>query len=93
MLITDDFVWYVLVNVVWLNNKIYLQCICDHANNQHTLDLDENIHSYMSLEEIGNSGWEMPKRILNHEHMKDREIPFKVVSEVILGRHDERFEN
>lgn len=90
----DDLCWYVVVEVHYsANDKLtYLSCICDHANNIHRLSASD-IDTYMTLEEIGNyawSGYEIETREIP-EYLRERDIPFQVITEVLAGRHDARF--
>lgn len=90
MIVSVDDVWYVVVMAVYdkEHKTTYLYCICDHANNIHVWPVN-NVHSYMSLKEIGNLDWEDVGRVMYD--LQDREIPYQVITEVLAGRHDDRF--
>jgi hypothetical protein len=92
MLISSDTCWYVVVEFgVAKDGKLAMNCICDHANNIYQWNLPE-IHSYMTLKEVGALGWRKPEREI-HEHVRGREIPYDVIVEVLSGKHDDRFEH
>ena len=91
MIVSADNWWYVVVEVVFdtSSKKTLLHCICDNANNTYTWT-PESIHSYMSLEEIRNLGYGRPEREFP-SYLKERRIPYDVITEVLLGREDDRF--
>jgi hypothetical protein len=91
MIVSADTCWYVVVEQVFIEDtgKTYVNCICDNANNIYAFEPNE-IHSYMTLKEVGNLGWDKPDREI-HEHLKGREIPYRVIVEVLSGKHDDRF--
>lgn len=93
MIVSADTCWYVVVEVVFdaMSKKTLLHCICDNANNTYTWT-PESIHSYMSLEEIRNLGYVRPEREFP-SYLKERTIPYDVITEVLLGREDNRFDH
>lgn len=93
MIVSADICWYVVVEAIFNKdtNVLGLHCICDHANNIHYLEAKE-IHSYLTLTEIGNFGWSKPTRGLP-EVLWDRTIPNDVIVEVLSGKHDDRFKH
>lgn len=91
MIISADTCWYVVVEQLFrkYNGKTYIHCICDNANNIYSFEPSE-VHSYMTLKEVGNLGFSRPDREMP-EHLKNREIPYDVIVEVLSGKHDNRF--
>ena len=89
MLVEVEGIWYVVVEIRWnICKEVILCCICDNANNIYSWDIDK-IDGYLTLEEIGNLGYGEPERGV----LCDREIPYKVITEVLAGRHDGRFDH
>lgn len=80
--------WYIVVRFKYdvVKKVTYLDCICDNANNRYRWNI-ENIEEYLTLKEIGNISWGWPER----EIRLDKELPFQVITEVLSGRHDDRF--
>lgn len=89
MLVGDQGWWFVVVNAVWDESKLWLQCICDNANNVYSFEPHE-VDVMVSLEALGNNGWEM---VQVPEAYRDREFPYGVVTEVLSGRHDDRWDD
>jgi hypothetical protein len=90
MLISVDSCWYVVVHVFFKDGRTYLYCICDHANNIYAWEV-EHVHTHLSRNEIANLGYSWPDRDLGN--LKDRDIPYDVIAEVLLGREDDRFDH
>lgn len=81
----DDDWFFVIVQVILKDNVIWLDCICDNANNTYLFRLDEVI-------EI----WDTYQIRLRYTHYDcvlpdGRAIPFEVMYEVLSGEHDDRF--
>jgi len=90
MLVSLDGIWYVVVLVRYdsVRGETILYCICDNANNTYSWSVNK-IDSYLTLKEIGNLGYGEPERGV----LCDREIPYDVITEVLAGRHDNRFDH
>lgn len=92
MLISNDNCWYVVVEaVIAKSGKAHFHCICDHANNIHSIEFEE-VHTHLNLEEVTNLGWDDSRHELPNE-LKNRDIPYQVMLEVLNGEHDERFKH
>lgn len=93
MLISTDNVWYVVVNVRYSLGKVWLECICDNANNRYTWE-PQDVTCYLSLDEIRNRGymgWEARDYI--HKDVADREIPDGLILDILLGKQNDRFDD
>lgn len=91
MLLGEGGWWYVLVEAIWQDGKLHLHCICDNANNIYSHE-PEHIDTFLSPQEIGNANWGWPDDFgEEHNEYRTRSIPYDVVAEVLLGRHDDRF--
>ena len=92
MLVSTDYIWYVVVEIINYNGKGMVRCICDNANNIYTWDFDQITH-HLSLKEIGSHGWanfnETKERL--SKDLRERPIPFEVIVEVLSGKHDDRW--
>jgi hypothetical protein len=88
MIVAVDGIWYVVVLVRFCSErkKTYLYCICDNANNIYDFSV-QDVDSYMTLKEIGKLGYGEPDRDI----LRNREIPYQVITEVLSGIHDDRF--
>ena len=89
MLVSSDHWWYVVVNVVFEKGKIWLQCICDNANNTYSFEPHE-VKNYLTLKEISHLGYNWPDREFTND-TRFRAIPYEVITEILLGREDTRF--
>lgn len=82
--------WYIFISAQVTKDLVYLNCICDHANNVFSFEPDE-IVDYLSLREISDIEWAgLPGRI--RKIMQKRPIPHDVIVEALAGRHDRRFD-
>lgn len=95
MLLGHDAWWYVLVKAVFENGKTHLYCICDNANNIYSFTPDV-VDTFLTPNEVGNANWSWPEDFNDEEDDKvatyrARSIPYDVVAEVLIGRHDDRF--
>lgn len=92
MLILVDSCWFVVVNIrVRSVKEVVLECICDYADNRYIWGLDE-IASYLNLKEIRDLNYRWPDRFPSGGY-NSREIPYDVITEVLLGKEDDRFED
>jgi len=91
--------YYVIVSIVYTEGDIWLNCICDNANNIYSFSLSEikkekfviltgaqalylaNWSSYQDLEE----------KDIELIQSRNRPIPVDVITEVLVGIHDDRF--
>ena len=92
MLVSEGGWWFVVVNIRYTPkvNTLILECICDNANNVYGWAANE-VKDYLNLKEIANLSYNWPERYEWNHEMRSREIPYEVITEVILGRHDDRF--
>lgn len=92
MLVSNGLWWFVVIEVYCRKdtNKTYIGCVCDNANNIYSFEPQE-IEYYLPLKAIARWGYGKPNNI--PENLRDREIPFDVISEVLAGGEDDRFEH
>lgn len=91
MLIAVQGIWHVVTEIMFdkETKKTWLNCICDNANNRYSWETTE-IDFFLSCKDIadfGYVGW--PEEI--PEELRERKIPHDVVTEVLLGRENDRF--
>ena len=83
-IIAWDGIWYVIVEIAYnrRTGDLDLYCICDHANNIHSINADDiEVHVPLS-------------KIYDYVPVKNkREIPHDVIKEVLAGDHDGRFDH
>jgi hypothetical protein len=89
MLISTDNWWYVVVDVVFVKGKTWLYCICDNANNRYAWEAAE-VMAYITKDELKNWSYMGREKELP-EDLEKRAIPYDVITEVLLGKHDDRF--
>lgn len=88
MIISPDNWWYVVINIRWNKGKLGFDCLCDNANNIYYWEMD-TIEHYMTLDEIGQHGYGPPNRDFPDD-LKERGIPFEVITNVLSGAEDDR---
>ena len=93
MLISKDGWWYVVVKIRYDQKykQIWVYCICDNANNVYSIE-PNSIKNYLTLKEIGNLGFDESPLNRLPKDLKERNIPYDVILEVLTGVHDHRIE-
>lgn len=74
--------WYVVAEIEYVRNTVYLNCICDHANNIYRFSIDE-IKYWWNLDDFDKSH--------SNDKLRKRGIPHDVVIDAIRGKFDGRF--
>lgn len=86
-----DGIWYVIVAVHFSKGVAGFDCLCDHANNIHFWDF-KDAQYFASLKEIHDhsygQGSDAFKALVNK-----RSIPYDVITAVLSGCEDDRFDH
>lgn len=80
--------WYVVVEV----HEGKLFCICDNANNIYSWNLADCDCIASAKEAISAANWGNGDDKLISA-LNERECPFEVIAEVLVGLHDDRFDH
>jgi hypothetical protein len=95
----DDW-YYVVVSTHIQDNKLYLYCLCDNANNIYSFSMDEilndnwlilSVRQAMHIYSYGVSG--LTEEDEERYHKMNRKIPADVIAEVLSGQEDDRFDH
>jgi hypothetical protein len=95
MIISPGDWWFVVVEAYYdlKEKELYLCCICDNANNREIYAASQVMH-YMTKNELGLYLADYtPNRHGLRNFIKERKVPHDVIMEVLLGNHDNRFDD
>lgn len=84
-------IWYVIVAIRYEKGEVGFDCLCDHANNIFYHKVSE-VEYFASLKEIHANSFGRGSDKFN-DLIRKREIPYRVITEVLSGGEDDRFDH
>lgn len=83
--------WYIIVEIVYTNDKVYIHCICDNANNVYSFEPSKVDYIACKDEILADSFGRASDKF--RELKMEREIPYQKLYEILSGDQDNRFGN
>lgn len=96
--------FYVVVECVIVDKRLWVNCICDNANNVYSFSIDKILntvepHGWIVLspeKAVEVASWDDLMSLEENDQAVllkiGREIPLDIMAEVLSGKHDDRFE-